>query len=78
MRSITISRWTAELHRRAIHLTQSPGPNCRDCDGKGGWWETVDGQFVDPVPCRCTEDIRHIRIPLWRRSPADYSTEAPF
>ncbi|MFB7500086.1 hypothetical protein ACFC09_36305 [Streptomyces sp. NPDC056161] len=72
-------RWRVELYQRAVHLQQIPDPNCRYCDGAGGWWDGgYDGESPEPVTCHCTDRLRHYRIPLWRRTTADYATEAPF
>ena len=79
MKPIRIGRWHIELYQRAIHVQQIPDPECPACDGEGGWWDGGYGcESPEPVTCSCTERLRHLRIPLWRRTQADYTAEAPF
>lgn len=74
---IRTGRWEIDWHQRAIHIQEIPDPNCDSCHGDGGWWDTtVSRIYPDPVTCHCTDNLRHIRIPLWRRRP--YPAEEPF
>ncbi len=83
-RKLAIGRWTVELYQRAIYAHRGPNPECLTCFGLGGIevGGTVgeDGEVtIDPETelCPCWNPDGY-RIPLWRRRPVDYATEAPF
>ncbi|MDX3230550.1 hypothetical protein [Streptomyces sp. ME19-01-6] len=68
-------RWQIELHRRAIHITREPDPDCPDCTGNRGGWQP-NGTGPDWDECPCLDQLRTWRVPLWRR-PA-WPVEEPF
>lgn len=75
--SIRIGRWQLELHRRAIHITREPDPNCPDCFGsRGGWQPTNFGADWDE--CQCLDQLRTWRIPYWPRTTTTYAERNPF
>jgi hypothetical protein len=76
-RVLTIRRWNVELHRRAICVTETPNPNCLECNGRGGWYEPHP-MGPDPVACHCLDGLRNYRIPLWPRTKTTYAEEVPF
>jgi hypothetical protein len=75
-RTLRLGRWQLEYHRRALHLTQVPDPDCRDCQGRGAW---RPGHFgADWHQCPCLDQLRVWRVPLWRRELRTYAQEPPF
>ena len=77
-RSITIGRWTADLHQRAIHITREPKAksNCGSCAGQGGHGWITPGGDADWEDCHCVSQLRTWRLPLLTRSTA--TEEHPF
>ncbi|WP_406297718.1 hypothetical protein OG948_19215 [Embleya sp. NBC_00888] len=73
-----IGRWFIYRVHREVRVERGADPNCRECDGLGGWFVAHD---VYPEPdldvCPCNDGPR-IRIPLGRRTRTAYSTEPPF
>ncbi|MDH6214645.1 hypothetical protein [Streptomyces pseudovenezuelae] len=74
--------------RRALALTDTPRPNCLDCQGAGGIardyghpetgeYEGTDWEFC---PCWTAWALPLIPLPrrLWRTPPGGYSNEPPF
>ncbi|MFD3928049.1 hypothetical protein [Streptomyces sp. NPDC058614] len=65
--------------RRALILTDTPRPNCPECDGMGGiehdYGNHYDGEYegTDWEPCTCWNESRRWlllplpRLPLWLR-----------
>lgn len=73
---IRLGRWEIDIYQRAIHITREPDPNCPDCAGhRGHGWITSSGN-ADWDECRCLDDVRTWRLPLWIRRP--YPAEEPF
>ncbi|GAA4910257.1 hypothetical protein ACFPM3_11290 [Streptomyces coeruleoprunus] len=75
--------------RHALILTDTPRPDCPDCDGEGGHnydygdWATGEYAGTDWEPCPCWNEDRYwVLLPLPclpRRTPAGgYSDEPPF
>lgn len=67
--------------RPALILTDTPRPDCRDCDGTGEIEAgTPDREEPDYWPCNCWDPARtRILLPLPRRlDRTPYSTEPPF
>jgi len=73
---IRIGRWTLDIFQRAIHLTREPALNCPKCAGtRGGWMpHHLDADWIE---CRCLDQLRTWRMPLWSRPASTYSGE-PF
>ncbi|MBP5893133.1 hypothetical protein [Streptomyces scabiei] len=61
------------LPRNALILTDTPRPDCVDCDGVGGiphdYGNHYDGEYegTDWEPCPCTTEWRIVLLPLPRR-----------
>ncbi|MEV0187512.1 hypothetical protein AB0I39_03105 [Kitasatospora purpeofusca] len=79
--------------RPTIELADTPNPNCRDCDGAGGWAEDYGdhdtGEYAgtDYVHCSCWDPDRVrclFAVPGWLAyrvfgwAPPLYSGELPF
>ncbi|MGW2837120.1 hypothetical protein ACWCWD_04900 [Streptomyces sp. NPDC001493] len=76
--------------RRVLVLTDTPRPNCPDCQGAGGHhydYGDDSGEYAgtewDPCPCwdqsRCWTVLRLPRVPRRRAADRDpWSTEPPF
>ncbi|MFG2729785.1 hypothetical protein [Streptomyces canus] len=66
---IQVAHWP----RRSLILTDTPRPNCRDCDGEGGFeydYGDHTGEYAgsDWEPCGCwNEHRRWFLLPLPRR-----------
>ncbi|RGD59389.1 hypothetical protein DR950_17755 [Kitasatospora xanthocidica] len=65
-------RWRLRLDpppRRALVLAQAPDPECRHCEGAGGW----DGNPLldDYVTCVCHDPSRRLTLLRLHRRPAD-------
>jgi len=73
---VRIGRLQLELHQRAIHLTREPDPNCSNCAGSRGGFTPL-GLDADWIECRCLDQLRTWRMPLWSRPASTYSGE-PF
>lgn len=73
---ISIGRWTVDIFQRALHLTREPDPNCPDCVGSRGGFAPL-GRDADWIECRCLDQLRTWRMPLWPRRTTTYTTE-PF
>ena len=84
---IQVAHWP----RRALVLTDTPRPNCRDCEGVGGIeypYGDHNGEYAgsDWEPCGCWNENRRwpllplLRLPrgLRRTPPGSYSYEPPF
>ncbi|WP_405888087.1 hypothetical protein OG762_19650 [Streptomyces sp. NBC_01136] len=72
---------------RALILTDTPRPDCRDCDGTGGIphdYGDHNGEYAgtDWEPCACWTHRGWVLLPLprWTRRtpPGGYSDEPPF
>ncbi|WP_328895249.1 hypothetical protein [Streptomyces sp. NBC_00236] len=71
--------------RRTLVLTDTPRPDCPDCDGTGGFaydYGDHTGEYAgtewDPCPC-WNEDRRWTLLTLPRRTARDpWSNEPPF
>ncbi|MFF4350877.1 hypothetical protein [Streptomyces sp. NPDC001530] len=74
--------------RPALVLTDTPRPNCPQCDGDGGtgrdYGDPETGEYAgtDWEPCTCWDETRRwvlLPLPRWhRRTPPGYSNEPPF
>lgn len=72
--------------RHALILTETPRPDCWNCEGEGGfahdYGDPMTGEYAgtDWEPCPCwNSDRRRVLLPLpRRRRPAGYSDEPPF
>lgn len=72
--------------RKALILTDTPRPDCPDCQGRGGhdvdWADYETGEYAgtDWDPCGCwTWYRRWALVPLPRRTPNGlFSDEPPF
>jgi hypothetical protein len=73
---IRLGRMEVEYHRRALHFTRNPDPNCPDCSGRRGHGWIIDDGEVDWDECQCVDQLRTWRLPLWPSRP--YSAEEPF
>lgn len=84
---IQVAHWP----RRALVLTDTPRPDCRDCEGVGGiehLYGDSNGEYPgsDWEPCGCWSETRRWpllplpRLPrwLWRTPPGGYNNEPPF
>ncbi|MFD8383959.1 hypothetical protein ACFV2X_36525 [Streptomyces sp. NPDC059679] len=86
---IQLSTWP----RRSLVLTDTPRPNCRECDGDGGIesfygdYETGEYAGSDWDPCDCWDENRRWtllplpRLPRWlrrQRPDVDPWAEPPF
>ncbi|MCX5394199.1 hypothetical protein [Streptomyces sp. NBC_00094] len=67
----------ADWPRRSLVLTDTPRPNCPECDGEGGWncdygdYETGEYAGTDWDPCHCWDEDRcWTLLPLPRRRTA--------
>jgi hypothetical protein len=60
------------LPHNALILTDTPRPDCRDCDGVGGIehdygdYETGEYAGTDWEPCPCSTEWRMVLLPLPR------------
>ncbi|MGW2721980.1 hypothetical protein [Streptomyces sp. NPDC001492] len=70
------------LYRPGLYLTDTPRPDCRDCDGEGGFeydYGDHNGEYADTdwEPCGCWNENRRwllLRLPhrpRWMRRPDD-------
>ncbi|MFI6374071.1 hypothetical protein [Streptomyces sp. NPDC050546] len=73
--------------RRALALSDTPRPDCPDCQGVGGiahdYGDPETGEYAGThwQPCLCWTQWAVILLPLprWpRRTPTGYSDEPPF
>ncbi|MFJ4524489.1 hypothetical protein ACIP4Y_26680 [Streptomyces sp. NPDC088810] len=82
---IQLTHWP----RRALVLTDTPHPDCPECDGDGGignaYGDPETGEYAgtDWEPCTCWNETRRwVLLPLprslRRTRPDGYTTEPPF
>ncbi len=73
--------------RRSLALSDTPLPDCPDCQGVGGFAhdyghpETGEyaGTHWEPCPCWTQWAVILLPLPRWpRRTPTGYSDEPPF
>ncbi|WP_274558000.1 hypothetical protein [Streptomyces spiramyceticus] len=75
-----LGRWLLYFDDRSLVVEQQAAPSCRECSGKGAWYE-ADGYGSEDGCwglCPCTARLRRLVIPLGRRRPTQYSDEPPF
>ncbi|MDT0457789.1 MULTISPECIES: hypothetical protein [Streptomyces] len=79
---IKVIGWT----HRVLTLTDTPRPDCPDCQGDGGTahdYGDHNGEYAgtewEPCPCWTQWAVILLPLPRWpRRTPPGYSDEPPF